>query len=90
MKQLNLELKTGENLLFLDCVYSPQIRLVALAKPMCSFGKVLNQRVDWVAWASIQINGARDAIDDACTTSSGVVWRSLTPPSKLRKGVRYR
>ena len=34
---------------------------------MCSFD---NQRVDWVAWASVQIYGARDAIDDACTTSS--------------------
>ena len=47
----------------------PQRRLVASAKPMCSFYKVLNQRVDWVAWANIQIYGARDAIDDACTTS---------------------
>ena len=37
---------------------------------MCTFDKVLNQRVDWVAWASIQTYGARDAIDDACTTSS--------------------
>ena len=32
--------------------------------------KVLTQRVDWVAWASIQFYDARDAIDDACTTSS--------------------
>ena len=37
--------------------------VVATAKPMCTFDKVLNQRVDWVAWASIE-NGARDAIDD--------------------------
>ena len=43
---------------------------------MCSFDKVLNQRVDWVAWASIQIYGARDAIDDACTTSSGLLLYS--------------
>ena len=34
---------------------------------MCSFDKVPNQQVDWVAWASIRIC---DAIDDACTTSS--------------------
>ena len=52
-------------------------RLVASAKPMCTFYKVLNQRVDWVAWASIQIYGARDAIDDVCTTSSGSVLFSL-------------
>ena len=31
---------------------------------------MLTQRVDWVAWASIQFYDARDAIDDACTTSS--------------------
>ena len=49
----------------------PWRRLVASARPMCSFDKVLNQRVDWVAWATVQIYGARDAIDDACTTSSG-------------------
>ena len=48
----------------------PWRRLVASAKPMCRFDKVLNQRVDWVAWATIQIYGARDAIDDACTSSS--------------------
>ena len=29
---------------------------------MCTFDNMLNQRVDWVAW---------DAIDGACTTSSG-------------------
>ena len=50
----------------------PQRRLVASAKPMCTYDKVLNQRVDWVVWASIQIYGARDAIDDTCKTSSGV------------------
>ena len=33
--------------------------LDASAKPMCSFDKVLN-RVDWVAWASIQIYGTLD------------------------------
>ena len=37
--------------------------VVATAKPMCTFDKVLNQRVDWVAWASIEY-GALDAIDD--------------------------
>ena len=39
---------------------------------MFSFDKVLNQRVDWVAWAieHTKIYGTRDAIDDACTTSS--------------------
>ena len=47
----------------------PRRRLVASAKPLCCFDKV---RVDWVAWATIQIYGARDAIADACTTSSGV------------------
>ena len=46
-------------------------RLVASVKPMCTFDKVLNQRVDWVAWAIVQIYGTRGAIDDACTTYSG-------------------
>ena len=36
---------------------------------------MLTQRVDWVAWASIQFYDARDAIDDACTTSSGGTGR---------------
>ena len=61
-------------------------RLVTSAKPMCTFDKVLNQRVDWVAWASIRIYGARDAIDDACTTSSaGAIdsFPGLLPPSPL-------
>ena len=53
--------------------------LITSAKPMCTLDKVLNQRVDWVAWASIQIYGARDAIDDAiddaCTTSSGIYMK---------------
>ena len=32
----------------------PRRRLVASAKPMRTVDKVLNQRVDWVAWASIE------------------------------------
>ena len=48
----------------------PQRRLVDSVKPMCTYDKVLNQRVDWVEWADIQIYGARDAIYDACATSS--------------------
>ena len=46
MKRLHLDLRTGKDLLFLDCVYTPQSlpwkRLVASAKPMCSLDKVLN------------------------------------------------
>ena len=53
-------------------------RLVTSAKPMCTFDKVLNQRVEWVAWASIQIYGARDAIDDVCTTTSAAKQAILT------------
>ena len=48
----------------------PQRRLVDSVKPMCTYDKVLNQRVDWVEWADIQIYGARDSIYDACATSS--------------------
>ena len=47
-----------------------RIRLVTSAKPMCSFDKVLNQQVDRVEWASIQIYAARDTINHTCTTSS--------------------
>ena len=49
----------------------PQRRLVDSVKPMCTYDKVLNQRVDWIEWADIQLYGARDAIYDACATSSG-------------------
>ena len=74
MKRFWLNLKPGKDLL----VYAPprvlRIRLVASAKPMRTVDKVLNQWVDWVAWASIQTSGARDAIDDACATSSAVQW----------------
>ena len=65
-------LRTGKDLLFLDCVYAPAFTMektCSLGKANVQFDKVLNQRVDWVAWASIQIYGARDEIDDACTTS---------------------
>ena len=40
---------------------------------VCSFHKVLNQQVDWVAWVSIQFYGAHDAINDVCTTSSALL-----------------
>ena len=33
-------------------------------------GRVLTQRVDWVAWTSIELNGARDVIILTCSTSS--------------------
>ena len=60
----------GKVLLYLDNVYAS-----ASAKPMCTFDEV---RVDW---ARIRIYGARDAIDDACSTSSST---SLTPsPLKI-------
>ena len=49
------------------------IILLALLTPVCSFHKVLNQRVDWVAWASIQFYGTHDAINDVCTTSSALL-----------------
>ena len=48
-------------------------------------GRVLTQRVDWVAWTSIELNGARDVIILTCATSSvlhpskegaRVAWRS--------------
>ena len=90
MKRLHLELKTGKNLLFLDCVYAPACtteRTRSLAKPMCTFDKVLNQRVDWVAWASIQIYGAPDTIDDACTTSSGQYTWCTWPFCEKMSGV---
>ena len=44
-----------------------------------SLVKVLTQRVDWVAWASIQFYNARNAIDDACTTSSDMRVRHWVP-----------
>ena len=78
MKRLCLELKPGKDLLLIDCVYTSACsteKTRSLGKANCTLDKVLNQRVDWVAWASIQTYGARDAIDDACTTSSGHTFR---------------
>ena len=74
MKRLHLKLKRAMTY-YSSIVCKPQRekprRLVPSVKPMCTFDKVLNQWVDWVAWAIIQIYGARGAIDDACTTTSG-------------------
>ena len=33
----------------------PRRILIASLKSMCVFHKVLNQQVDWVAWASLQL-----------------------------------
>ena len=74
MKRLWRELKLDKVLLYLDNVYAsactPEKTCDIGKATMCTFDKVLNQRVDWVAWASIQIYGARDAINDAWTTSA--------------------
>ena len=41
---------------------------------------MLNQRVDWVVWANIQIYGARDAIDDARAQRTILVQSMLLCP----------
>ena len=68
MKRLGW-IKSPAGTYYSSIVCVPRRRLVASAKPMCSFDNVRNQRVDWVAWASIHLHGAHDAIDDVCTTS---------------------
>ena len=78
IKRLCLELKPGKDLLFIDCVYTSACsteKTRSFGKANCTLDKVLNKRVDWVAWASIQTCGARNAIDDTCATSSGHTFR---------------
>ena len=59
-------------MLSLDCLYV-QVCTTENTRSLANavLQKVLTQRVDWVAWTNIRLEGARDASDDACTTASG-------------------